>query len=162
MVKTEALYPELAEIVWRRFNFPWCTEYSLKLYQGGLDLLIHKDTTECRPHRLRTILIFDIEPNIHNKHLGRTATRRPKNINGLAPEQYGSRKAKAEDIQALITRLFYDLIRKQRIPDTSIFADLLSNYDLGVHSINSLSLQIFWVPKGPIICNLTNLQNMNH
>ena len=25
MIKTEALDPELPEIGWRRFNFPWCT-----------------------------------------------------------------------------------------------------------------------------------------
>ena len=30
MVKTEVLDPELAEIGWRIFNFPWCTRYSPK------------------------------------------------------------------------------------------------------------------------------------
>ena len=30
MVKSEALDPELAEICWQIFNFPWCTGYSPK------------------------------------------------------------------------------------------------------------------------------------
>ena len=53
-------------------------------------------------------------------------------LDGIAREQYGSRKAKAADIQALKTRLFYDLIRQKRIPATSIFNNLASNYDLVV------------------------------
>ena len=32
MVKIEALDPELSEIGWIRFNFPWCTGYPPKRY----------------------------------------------------------------------------------------------------------------------------------
>ena len=73
---------------------------------------------------------------MHNNNLGRIATIQAENIDGLAPKKYRSQKSKAADIQALNTRLFYDLIRKNRIPATSIFADLVSNYDLVVHSID--------------------------
>ena len=59
----------------------------------------------------------------------------------IAPEQYGSLKSKAADIQALNTRLFYDLIGQKRIPATSILSYLVPNYDLVVHGIASLSLQ---------------------
>ena len=68
-------------------------------------------------------------------------------FDGLAPEQYGSLKSKEEDIQSLNTRLLYDLIRKYIIPATIIFADLVSNYYLAVHSIASLSIQIVDVSK---------------
>ena len=71
MVKTEALDPELSEIGWRRFNFPWCTGYSPKRYKNGIYLIIHKDPNDCGPHRLHPILLFDVESNIHNKALGR-------------------------------------------------------------------------------------------
>ena len=47
MVKTEVLDPELAEIGWQIFNFPWCTGYLPKCYQRGLGLLIKRDPTEC-------------------------------------------------------------------------------------------------------------------
>ena len=81
---------------------------------------------------------------------------------GIVPEQYGTRKAKSVDIQALNTILLYDLIQQKRISATSIFADLVSNYELVVHSITPLSLQRVDVPKYPIICTLTTLQNMSH
>ena len=83
-------------------------------------------------------------------------------LDGIAPEQYGSRKAKASEIQALNTRLFYDLIRQKRIPETSIFSDLVSNYDLVVHRITSLSLQRVDVPKDTTLYNFTTHKNMYH
>ena len=74
----------------------------------------------------------------------------------------GTRKAKATDIQSFNTRLFYDLIWQKIISATSIFADLVSNYDFVVHSIVDLSLQRVEVPKDPILCTFTMLQNMSH
>ena len=59
-----------------------------------------------------------------------------KDLDVLAPEQYGSRKAKAIDIQALNTRLFYDITSLKKIPATSSFADLVSKYNCIVHSIS--------------------------
>ena len=61
-------------------------------------------------------------------------------LNNLVPEQYGSTKVNAAEIQARNTRLFYDLTRLKQVPATSTFADLVSKYDLVVHSIASLSL----------------------
>lgn len=130
MVRTELDDMELAEIGWHRFNFPWCTGYSPDRFRRGLDLLLHKDPNDFRPHRLRPILLFDIEANLHNKVLGRYTMRNAEAINGLAPEQYGSRSFKAADIQALNTRLFYDLVRLKRIPATSTFVDLVSSVQL--------------------------------
>ena len=98
---------------------------------------------------------------MHNKHLGRIATIQAETLDSIAPEQYGSRKAKAADIQALTTRLFYDIIRKIIIPATNIFADLVSKYELMVHSIAALSHQRVDVPKEPMLCNFTKLQNMS-
>ena len=162
MVKTEVLDPELAEIGWQRFNFPRCTGYSPKRYHRGLDLLIQKYPNNFRPQRLLPILIFDIEANMHNMHLGRIAMIQDETLDGISPEQYGSRKAKDANTQALNTRLFYDLIRQKRIPATSISADLVSKYDLVVHSIASLSPQRVDTPKEPILCTFTMLQNMYH
>ena len=84
-----------------------------------------------------------------------------ENIDRLATEQYGIRKAKVADIQALHTRLIYDLIRQTVISDTSIFENFVSNYDLVFHSIASLSLQIVNVSKEPILCAFSTIQNMN-
>ena len=70
MAKTEALDPELSEIGWRRFKFSCCKGYSPKIYIKGLDILINKEPSNFRPHRLRPILLFGIEENILNKLLG--------------------------------------------------------------------------------------------
>ena len=72
---------------------------------------------------------------MHNNHIGITTMRKAENLEGIAPEQYGSRKSKAAHIQALNIRIFYDIIRKNIIPATSIFEDIWSKYDLVVHII---------------------------
>ena len=108
MVKTEALDPELAEIIWGRFNFPWCTGYSTKCYQRGIDLLIHKYPNYFCLHILHPIPLLDIKASMRNKHIGRMATSQDENIDGIYPKQYSIRKSKAADIQALNTRLFYN------------------------------------------------------
>ena len=54
------------------------------------------------------------------------------------------------DVQALNTRLLYDLLRLNRLPAVTPFADLVSNYDLVCHSIASLALQRTGMPRGPI------------
>ena len=82
MVNTDILDPELAEIDWRRLNFPWCTIYSTKIYRQGLDIIIHKYLDNFQPHRLRQIMLFYTEANIHNKHLGKFTI---KNIWDLYP-----------------------------------------------------------------------------
>ena len=84
---------------------------------------------------------------MHNKHLRRTTMSKAENLDGLAPEQYGICKSKAEYIQALNIRLFYYLIRPNITPATRIFVDLVSNCDMVVHSIASMPLQRVYVPK---------------
>ena len=79
---------------------------NLKIYRRGLDLLIHKDPNEFIPHHLRPILIFCIEANIRKKHMERTEMIKSQELDALAPEQYGIRKAKESDIQELNTCLF--------------------------------------------------------
>ena len=99
---------------------------------------------------------------MHNMHLGRTATSQAENIDGLAPEKYGIWKSKSVDTQVLNTKLFYDLIRQVRNPSASIFADIVYNYNLVVHSIASLSLQRVDAIQEPIICTFTTVENMTH
>ena len=44
MIKMEVLDPELSDIGWIYFKFPWCTGY--------FDLFIQKETDDLRLHRL--------------------------------------------------------------------------------------------------------------
>ena len=47
-------------------------------------------------------------------------------LDSLATEKYGRRKAKATDIQALKTWLFYYLIVQKRVSTTSTVYDLIT------------------------------------
>ena len=84
---------------------------------------------------------------MHNKHLGKHSMRKAEDMEGLAPEQYGSCALKPAYIQALNMRIFYDIVLLKHAPATSVFADLVSNYDLVLHSIASLALQRVIVSK---------------
>ena len=80
----------------------------------------------------------------------------------ISMEQYGSRKKHATDIQAMNTKLYYDLIIMEHTPTTSNLIDIVSNYDLVVHIIASLALQRVGVPRSPITFTLSTLQDMVH
>eukprot|EP00957_Ditylum_brightwellii_P131230 10008906-Ditylum_brightwellii.AAC.1 len=129
MVKTKAVDPYISRINWHASNFTWCARVS----------------------KLRPILLFDMEANIHNKRSGREAVEKAEKSGGIAPEQYGSRK-----------RLFYSYILLERTPTASTFIDLVSNYELAVHSIASLVLQRVGMPKEPIQFTFITLQDMVH
>ena len=65
-----------------------------------------------------------------------------EDIEGLAPKKYGNRASKSADIQALNTKLIYNIIQLKRLPNTIVFAYLVSNCDLVLYSIAYLYLQI--------------------
>eukprot|EP00957_Ditylum_brightwellii_P038338 2898307-Ditylum_brightwellii.AAC.1 len=88
--------------------------------------------------------------------------RRAEACDSIAPEQFGSRRQKSADLQALNTRLYYDCILLKRVPATSVFIDLMSNCDLVVHNIASLALQRVGKPKAPICCTFATQQGMVH
>eukprot|EP00957_Ditylum_brightwellii_P016060 1210174-Ditylum_brightwellii.AAC.1 len=162
VVETEVNGSYIANINWKASNFTWCTGYSPKQYREGLDLLIHKRSNNSRVSKLRPILLFDIEANMHNKCLGRFAMERAEGLGGIAPEKFGSRKHKSVDLQALNTRLFYAFVQLEHTTSTSTFIDLVSNYNLVVHSIASLALPQAGTPKEPILCTFITLQDMVH
>eukprot|EP00957_Ditylum_brightwellii_P047340 3596844-Ditylum_brightwellii.AAC.1 len=160
MIKIELSNPILADVNWKASNFPWCTGYSPSRFRSGLDLLIHKRNNENRVNKLRPILLFGIEANMHNKMLSKDAMRRAEACGGVASEQFGSQRNKSAGLHALNAHLFYDHVLLQKIPSTSVFIDLVSNYDLVVHNIASLALQRVGVPKAPICCTFTTIQDM--
>eukprot|EP00957_Ditylum_brightwellii_P143658 10945132-Ditylum_brightwellii.AAC.1 len=97
---------------------------------------------------------------MHNKRLGREAMRRAEIIHGVAPEQFGSRRKKSAYLQALNTRLFYNYTLLKKHPCTSLFIDLVSNYDLVVYSIATLAMRRVGMPLAPIFCAFNTIQDM--
>ena len=87
MVKIEALDLELVKIGWQRFNPRGVLNTTQNATKWGIDLIIHKYPNDWRPHKLRSIIFFDIKANMQNKHLGINATIQAKNLDGLAPRK---------------------------------------------------------------------------
>ena len=84
--------------------------------------------------------MFGIGSDLQKKHLGRHSMKISEDIEGLAPEQYGNRASKEADIKDLNTRLLYNIIQLKRLPNTIVFAYLVSNCDLVLQSIAYLLL----------------------
>ena len=129
-----------------------------KRYRHRLDLLIHKDLHDYQPHRLRWILLVDIESNMHNNNLERNSMQKSEDLEGLSTEKYGIRSARSAAIQILNIRLLYDLIRLKSIPYTRFFVVLIPNYNLVLHRIAYLSLQRVDIQEEPILCILTTIR----
>ena len=83
-------------------------------------------------------------------------------FNLIAPEQFGSRKNHSCIDQVIVKRLYYDALRFLRMNGFLCSNDAKSCYDRIVHSMASLAMQRVGMPKEPIICMLTSLQNMTH
>eukprot|EP00957_Ditylum_brightwellii_P116243 8866967-Ditylum_brightwellii.AAC.1 len=162
MVKTEAEDLILGRTAWHFSNFIWCSGHSPTRFKMGLDLLIHKKAKDNWLDGLCPILLFDIKCNMHSKCLGRYGMSCGKIFGGIAPEQYCGCINHTPELQALNQRMFYNQVLLNRTPVTSTFIDLVSNYDLVVHSIALMAYQWAGVPKGPVYCTFSTLQDMVH
>eukprot|EP00957_Ditylum_brightwellii_P069333 5263614-Ditylum_brightwellii.AAC.1 len=99
---------------------------------------------------------------MHNKRLGKEAMQHAEGCLGIAIELYSSRELILADLQALTTRLLYNCVLLKGTPATSLFIDLVSNYDLVVHNAVSIALQKVAMPKSPILYAFKMLQYMIH
>ena len=99
---------------------------------------------------------------MNNKALGRYTVNQVEEIEGIVHEHYGSRKSKASDVQAINNFLLYNLVRQKKFTSTSVFAGIISNYELVVQSIDYIALQRVDVPKEPIHFIFITIQNIAH
>ena len=88
------------------------------------------------------------------KALRNTQNEKSREDKRPGPRKYGSHTVKAAEIQALNTKMFYDLIMLKRLPYISVFVYLVSKYNIILKNIASLSK--------PILCTIMTLQKMIH
>ena len=82
--------------------------------------------------------------------------------NGLAPEQYGSRKF-FRAIDHVLNKIYsFDLLRQFKRPGVVIPTDLKSCYDRICHSIAGLSLRRQGVAESEVVCMFSTLQHLKH
>jgi hypothetical protein len=81
---------------------------------------------------------------------------------GLAPEQYGSRKYFRAIDHFLNKVLSFDLLRQFKIPGVVIPTDLKSCYDRICHAVAALSLRRQGVAESEVVCMFSTLQHLKH
>ena len=112
--------------------------------------------------RLRTIVLLEADYNMNNKLLGKTAMAHAEYYEGLANEQYGSRKRRTATQVSVNNCLADDIMRQQHVGGAIISTDAKSCYDRIVHPVLSLSLQRLGVPHAPIRSTIHTLQKLRH
>ena len=108
--------------------------------------------------KLHSIVLTESDFDFNNKILGRRAIQHAEDIQGLAPEQYGSRKYKCSIDQALT----YDIIRQSKRSGLLCSNDAQSFFDRIVHSVASLAYKGIGIQQPPLECMLVRIQEMNH
>ena len=154
---------ELSEMEAAFLSIPMKSGYSYKLWERGVDCVLPKKKRQLRVDKLRTIVLLEADFNFLNKHIARKlAARAELNKNGLAPEQYGSRKSFRAIDHVLNKELSFDILRQNKTPGIIIPTDLKSCYDRICHSIASLSMRRQGIAESEVVCMFTPLQHLEH
>jgi hypothetical protein len=83
-----------ADVISRLALIPFMVGYSPKTWRTGIDSMIPKKTADLQPEKLRLILLMDACFHNGNKLIGKKMMEYGEKHGLLAPEQFGSRKAK--------------------------------------------------------------------
>ena len=160
--KANARNPRLAEYDRIMRAIPYRTGFSPDRWRHGTNVMIEKKKGDFHVTRLRALLLYELEFNQNNKKTGRDMMYNAEDLNLIAIEQYGSRKGLDASGHSINKVLSNDLIRLLRRPAALCSNDAKSCYDRIVHAIASLCMQRVGLPKEPIICMFTTIQNLNH
>ncbi len=102
--------------------------------------MLQKQLGNIQVEKLCIIILFKADFNMNNKWIGRTIMYKAKQLKILAPEQYGSQKEKAANIQSLNKHLFYDTVQFRRQLVALCSNDAKSCYDRIILLIAALTM----------------------
>ena len=118
----------------------------------GIDSMIPKKVAgECRPDKLRLILLFDARFNHNNKLIGKKMMEYAEERGILAKEQFGSRKHKSAIEHAINKRLTLDISRQNKSTCIYIANDAKSCYNRILLMVAYLAMRASGVPKKPLL-----------
>jgi Reverse transcriptase (RNA-dependent DNA polymerase). len=137
------------------------TGYSPVRHRRGVDVMLLKKENVYDIDKLRTIVLFDTEANMNNKHTGRRAMNAAIRKKMIVDEQYSRPHRKAID-HSLNRRLIMDHQLYLRQPYTLTSCDLKSCYDRINHTSASLCLQKAGIQKPEITAMFQTIQRMQH
>jgi hypothetical protein len=155
-------HPELLNIECDMANFPLRTGYSPVRWQQGVEVMLLKQHNNFNVNKLRAILLFEADFNFNNKRIGRALMWKAEDEQWLAPEQYGSRKNHSAIDHCLNKRLSFDILRQYKQSGAICVNDMKGCYDRIVHSVASLCMQRWGMPKPPIRMMLHTIQHLKH
>jgi exonuclease III len=141
---------------------PFMVEYSLKTWRIGIDSMIPKKTIDLRPEKLRLILLMDARFNHGNKLIGKKMMEYGERHNLLAPEQFGSRKAKSAIDHATNKRFTMDILRQSGTNTIYIANDAKSCYDRIILMVAYLTMRNFGIPPLVAQSTISTIMNMKH
>lgn len=124
--------------------------------------MIPKKTADLKPEKLRLILLMGARFNHNNKLIGKKMMEIGEDKGWLAPEQFGSRKAKSAIEHALNKRLCFDVIRQQRLEAVYIANDAKSCYDRILLIVAYITMRNFGIPALVARSSIDCIFNMKH
>jgi hypothetical protein len=160
--KTMARDPIIANFEAAMASIPMKSGYAYKRWRKGIDVELLKKSNSFRVDKLRTIVLFEADFNFTNKSISKKVATRAEATQGLAEEQFGSRKRHRAIELSLNKCLTMDILRQEKRPGVLCSNDLKSCYDRIVHTVASLSLQGIGLQESEIVCMFSTLQNLEH
>ena len=140
---------------------PLITGYAPTSWKQGIDSMIPKKVEgECRPNKLRLILLFDARFNHNNKLIGKKMMEYAEENGLLAKEQFGSRKNKSAIEHAINKRITLDISRQHKSTCIYIANDAKSCYDRILLIVAYLAMRNAGVPQTAALSSIKTLVEM--
>lgn len=153
---------EIAAFHTDMINIPMITGYSPKRWRKADDHMEQKAPDNFNVDRFRPMIHVEADFNMANGFIGRKIMTNAEKLETLAPEQYGSRKDKSAQDQALNKSLIFDVARQTKKPMVLIVNDAKSCYDRIVHVMVMLCARRNGMDLEPILSMMTTIQLMAH
>jgi len=161
-IKCIAPDSKAAEVLSTLALLPFMVGYSPKTWRNGIDSMIPKKIADLRPEKLRLILLMDARFNHGNKLIGKKMMEYGEKHNLLAPEQFGSRKAKSAIAHATNKRITLDILRQSGTNAIYIANDAKSCYDRIILMVAYLTMRNFGIPSLAAKSTISTIMNMKH
>jgi hypothetical protein len=152
----------LAQFETTMLNVVYLSGYSPNRWRKGLNIMIEKKPGCVEVEKLRTILLYKADFNMHNMITGYRMMRNAEQHDLLAPEQYGSRKGKRSILQVANKVLVYDLLRQRRKPGAVCSNDAKSCYDRIVHSVAKIDMMRCGIGANQVDAMFSTIQRLEH
>ena len=143
-------------------NIPMETGYSPERWRKADDHMEQKAPDNFNIDRFRPIIHVEADFNMANGFIGRKVMHNAEKNDILAPEQYGSRKDKSAQDQALNKRLIFDVARQTKKPMVLVANDAKSCYDRILHVMVMLCARRTGLDLEPIMAMIDTIQLMAH